>query len=296
MRTGDPTADALAAEFHRQRPRLRAIAYRILGSYHDAQDAVSEAWLRLQRADSAAIDNLEAWLTVVVSRIALDQLRTGTARHEDLDAEPPAAADDGTVEDATVEAEEVGAALLVVLETLTPPERLAFVLHDVFGLSFERIAPIVERTPLATRQLASRARRRVREVDVAAERSRQRAAVEAFLRASREGDFGGLLRLLDPEVELRADADVVATAAPYADRGAPLLTRRARGADAVARIFAGRARETGVAQVDGLVSAVYAPGGTVRALFSIHLRGGRIIRIDVIGAADHLADLTVTLS
>jgi RNA polymerase sigma factor (sigma-70 family) len=276
------TTNQLAAEFTRQRARLRGIAYRILGSHHDAEDAVQEAWLRLQQADAAAIANLEAWLTVVVSRISLDVLRSGSVRHEDLSSDLPESSDEG-LDDPAVVADEVGAAMLVVLDALSPLERLAFVLHDVFGLSFDRIAPIVERTPTAARQLASRARRRVREVDVAAERSRQREAVEAFLRASREGDFGTLLRLLDPEVELRADAEVVAQAAPYHDHGAPLLTPRAHGADAVARIFA------------GLVGAAYAPDGTVRALFSLRIRAGRIVRIDVIGAADQLADIDVVL-
>jgi len=289
------TTTDLAAEFTRQRPRLRAIAYRILGSHHDAEDAVQESWLRLQQADAGAIANLEAWLTVVVSRISLDQLRSAASKHEDLDAELPAPSDAGGVEDEAVAADEVGAAMLVVLDALSPLERLAFVLHDIFGLSFERIAPIVERTPTAARQLASRARRRVREVDVEAERSRQREAVEAFLRASREGDFGTLLRLLDPEVELRADADVVAAAAPYAEQGAPLLTTRARGADAVARVFAGRARDSRRAEVDGLVGAAYAPDGTVRALYSVRIRDGRITRIEVVGATEVLADTPITL-
>ncbi|GIJ56419.1 sigma-70 family RNA polymerase sigma factor [Virgisporangium aurantiacum] len=289
------TTTDLAAEFTRQRPRLRAIAYRILGSHHDAEDAVQESWLRLQQADAGAIENLEAWLTVVVSRLSLDQVRSAASKHEDLDADLPAGSGDTGVEDEAVAADEVGAAMLVVLDALGPLERLAFVLHDIFGLSFERIAPIVERTPTAARQLASRARRRVREVDVEAERSRQREAVEAFLRASREGDFGTLLRLLDPEVELRADAEVVAAAAPYAEHGAPLLTTRARGADAVARVFAGRARETRWAEVDGLVGAAYAPDGTVQALYSVRIRNGRITRIDVMGATDVLADIPVTL-
>jgi RNA polymerase sigma factor (sigma-70 family) len=289
------TTTGLADEFTRQRPRLRAIAYRILGSHHDAEDAVQESWLRLQQADAGAIDNLEAWLTVVVSRISLDQLRSAASKHEDLDADLPVEADGHGVEHEAVEADEVGAAMLVVLDTLSPLERLAFVLHDVFGLSFERIAPIVDRTPATARQLASRARRRVREVDVDAERSRRREAVEAFLRASREGDFGTLLRLLDPEVELRADADVVAAAAPYAEHGAPLLTMRARGADAVARVFAGRARETRWAEVDGLVGAAYAPDGTVRALYSVRIRDGRITHIEVVGAGDVLADIPVTV-
>ncbi len=289
---GQNVTGNLAAEFMRQRRRLRGIAYRILGSHHDAEDVVQEAWLRLQRADATQIDNLEAWLTVVVSRLSLDQARSAASRHEDVNAELP---EHGDTDEPGADPEELGAAMLVVLDALSPLERLAFVLHDVFGLSFDRVAPIVERTPAVARQLASRARRRVREVDVNAERARRRDAVEAFLRAAREGDFSTLLQLLDPEVELRADAEVIAAAAPHADHGAPLLTAQASGADAVARIFAGRARETIWAEIDGLIGAAYAPDGTVQALFSIQLRAGRITRIDAIAAPDHLADLPVTL-
>jgi RNA polymerase sigma-70 factor (ECF subfamily) len=185
--------------------------------------------------------------------------------------------------------------MLVVLDALSPLERLAFVLHDVFGLSFDDIAPIVERTPTAARQLASRARRRVRGVDLPAERMRQREAVGAFLRAARDGDFGTLLQLLDPEVELRTDAGAVAIAAPHAEQGAPLLRRHARGADAVARVFAGRAEQTEIALVDGFPGAAYAPGGVPQAVYAVHLQGGRIVRIDVIGDAAHIAELAIGL-
>ncbi|NDL60532.1 sigma factor [Phytoactinopolyspora mesophila] len=218
------SAADLAASFAAQRPRLRAIAYRMLGSYWDADDAVQETWLRLQRTKTDEIDNLEAWLTVVISRTCVDQLRARDAR-----------------------------------------------------------------------QLASRARRRIRDVDLPAERDRQRDAVDAFLKASREGDFGALLQLLDPDVELQADAEVVAAAAPYAEHGAPLLRRQVRGADAVARVFAGRAEATQIALIDGFPGATYAPGGTPRAVFVISLHDGRVSRIDVIGDATHLDDLAVVL-
>ncbi|PJJ73481.1 RNA polymerase sigma-70 factor (ECF subfamily) [Diaminobutyricimonas aerilata] len=279
------TTTALADVFARHRVRLRAIATRILGSTWDADDAVQEVWLRLQRADVDGIENLGAWLTTVVSRVSVDLLRSRGARHEDPDAVLPEQddADDALVPESSAErTEDVAAALAVVLDTLTPLERLAFVLHDLFALSFDDIAPIVERTPAAARQLASRARRRVRSVDVSAERAQRADAVAAFLRAAREGDFGALLQLLDPEVELRADPQAVATAEPYAAGGAPLLRENVRGADAVARVFAGRAQGAEVALVDGLPGAVYAPDARPRAVYVIRLRGGRITGIDVL--------------
>ncbi len=295
---GPGLAVDLADSFAAQRPRLRRIAYRMLGSYWDADDAVQEAWLRLQRADADRIDNLEAWLTVVVSRVSVDHLRSRGARHEDPEAALPDEVPGPEPTDpdvAALRSEDLGAAMLVVLDALGPLERLAFVLHDVFGLSFDEVAPIVERTPTAARQLASRARRRIRDVDLPAERMRQSEAVGSFLRAAREGDFGTLLQLLDPEVELRADAGAVATATPYADAGAPLLKGHTHGPDAVARVFAGRAEQTEIALVDGFPGATYAPGGAPRAVYAIHLQDGRITRIDVIGDPTHIADLTVTL-
>ena len=288
----------VAEAFAAQRPRLRKIAYRMLGSYWDADDAVQETWLRLQRADAAEIDNLDAWLTVVVSRVSVDLLRSRGARHEDPEADLPVEApgpESAGPDASALRSDELGAAMLVVLDSLGPLERLAFVLHDVFGLSFDDIAPIVERTPTAARQLASRARRRVRGVDLSAERTRQREAVGAFLRAARGGDFGTLLQLLDPEVELRADADAVATALPAAEQGAPLLQRHVHGADAVARAFAGRAEQTEIALVDGFPGAAYAPSGVPRAVYAVHLQNGRITRIDVIADTAHIADLTVAL-
>lgn len=290
------TYDDLASAFAEQRSKLRGIAYRMLGSYWDAEDAVQEAWLRLQRADTDTIDNLAAWLTTVISRVSVDHLRSRGARREDGDADIPdgdSLGDASEPEATALRAEEVGSAMLVVLDTLGPLERLAFVLHDVFGLSFDDIAPIVERTPGATRQLASRARRRVREIDAPAERAHQHEAVEAFLQASREGDFGTLLQLLDPEVELRADSAVVETVGKYAEQGAPLLQSRVQGADAVARVFAGRADQARVALIDGFAGAVYAPAGVAQAAYAIYLHHGRISRIEVIGDATQLADLTI---
>lgn len=291
----------LAGSFAAQRARLRRIAYRMLGSHWDAEDAVQETWLRLQRTDLDKIENLEAWLTTVISRVSIDQLRARGARHEDTEAELPdedprlesKGPEPSSPEADAVLGEELGTAMVIVLDALGPLERLAFVLHDIFGMPFDEIAPILERTPTAARQLASRARRRIRDVDLVAERGRRREAVDAFLSAARQGDFGGLLQLLDPEVELRSDAEVIATAAPYADSGAPLLQAEARGADAVARVFAGRADLAEPAFVEGIPGVVYAPAGVPSAIYAIELRNGRITRIEAIGRASQLEDLAI---
>lgn len=288
----------LADTFAAQRPRLRSIAHRMLGSQWDADDAVQETWVRLQRTKTDEIVNLEAWLTAVISRASIDQLRTKGARHEDVDADTPDAEPGNAIrepEASALQADDVGTAMLIVLDTLNPLERLALLLHDVFGLSFDDIAPIVERTPATARQLASRARRRIRDVNIPAERSRQREAVSAFLKASREGDFGTLLQLLDPDVELRADADAVSTTALGADHGAPLLQPYVHGADAVARVFGGRARGTQIAIINGLPGATFAPDGEPWAIYTIHLHDDRITRIEAIADARQLADLTIIL-
>ena len=227
----------LAENFEANRPRLRNVAYRMLGSLSEAEDAVQEAWFRLSGADAAAIENLGGWLTTVVARISLDMLRARKVRHEetldtDKESTKPSKAPDPEQE--AILAESVCLALMVVLQKLDPAERIAFVLHDMFGLPFQEIAPIVERTPDATRQLASRARRRVQGAPAApdADLSRQRAVVEAFLNASRKGDLEGLLAVLDPEVEFRADAAAVRLGGPA----------ELRGAHGVAAIFSGRAQ------------------------------------------------------
>jgi RNA polymerase sigma factor (sigma-70 family) len=280
-------ADLLARRFETDRARLGAIAYRMLGSRTDAEDAVQEAWLRLSRAGDAGVENLGGWLTTVVARVCLDMLRVRRARREEPadEAVPRLAAADAEQE--SVLAESVGFAMLVVLDRLTPAERVAFVLHDMFDLSFEEIAGIVGRSVEASRQLASRARRRVRGAtgDPEADRQRQRQVVEAFLAASRRGDFDALLALLDPSVVARADAAAVAAGA------APEI----RGAAEVATTFAGRARAARPALVDGLVGLAWAPGGRPRVVFDFTTENGRIVAIDLIADPARLDVLELEL-
>ncbi|UFU06865.1 sigma-70 family RNA polymerase sigma factor [Ruania halotolerans] len=294
--TGSSSIDQLAEDFARQRPRLHAIARRVLGSSFAADDAVQEAWVRLQRANGADIRNLEAWLTTVVSRVSIDLIRQRASWREDAELdEVTDAADSATTPDESVQLrEDLALALEVVLDALAPLERLSFVLHDVFGMPFEEVAPILERTPANARQLASRARARLRRVDVTEVRRLQSAAVDDFLTAAREGDFGRLLQLLDPEVELRADHGAVALATSGSAYGAPLLEGRIRGADAVARVFAGRAALAYVALIDGVPSLVYAADGSVQAAYLIRFREGVIEALDVIADRSVLTSLDVT--
>ncbi|MEU3922074.1 sigma-70 family RNA polymerase sigma factor [Streptomyces sp. NPDC029004] len=278
----------LAARFEENRPRLKAVAYRMLGSRSEAEDAVQEAWLRLHRSDPDTVENLSGWLTTVVGRVCLDMLRSRTSRREDLLDEPPSASvtDHRHVIDPEQEvllADSVGLALLVVLDTLDPAERLAFVLHDMFALPFDEIAPIVDRTPAAARQLASRARRRVRgaarvpEPDV----SRQREIVDAFLAAARGGEFDALLTVLDPDVVLRADSAAVRAGA----------TGLVRGASAVADTFSGRAQLAQTALVDGAVGAVWAPRGRPLVVFGFTITDGKISAIDLVAEPERLRRL-----
>jgi RNA polymerase sigma factor (sigma-70 family) len=282
--------DWLAERFEAQRTHLRAVAYRILGSPADAEDAVQEAWLRLSRSESSQVENLGGWLTTVVARVSLNMLQSRKTRREDpagshLPEEIAASTDGAGPEHQAVLADSVGLALLVVLDTLTPPERLAFVLHDMFAMPFEEIAPIVERTPAATRQLASRARRRVQGADTNPDTdlTRRRAVVRAFLAASRNGDLGALLAMLDPDVVLRADPAAVRT-------GAEAETR---GAQAVAATFSGRAKAAKLALIDGLAGLVWASGGRPRVVFSFTLAGGKITAIDLLGDPAVLEQLDV---
>lgn len=282
----------LADAFAEKRGHLRAVAYRMLGSASEAEDAVQETWLRLARSDAGDIDNLAGWLTTVVARVCLDMLRKRKSRREDpLDTEgPDEVADDAPSVDPERElamADAVGLALLVVLERLAPAERIAFVLHDMFDLSFDDIAPIVERSPVAARQLASRARRRVQGSDEAGapDRSRQREVVEAFLAASRGGDFAGLLAVLDPDVVFRADAAAARLGS------APEL----RGAQAVAQNFRGRAQVARPALIDGSIGLLIAPLGKLRVVLALKLEGDRITGIDAIADPDRLAQLDVAL-
>jgi RNA polymerase sigma-70 factor (ECF subfamily) len=264
----------------------------MLGSQSEADDAVQEAWLRLSRADASAIENLDGWLTTVVGRVCLDMLRSRRSRREDSLGtqvlEPVASRDDETnPEQQALLADSVGLALLVVLDTLTPAERLAFVLHDMFAVPFEEIATIVGRSPAAARQLASRARRRVQGAAPVSEPDvvRQRAVVAAFLAASRGGDFDALLALLDPEVVVRADGAAVAIGA----------VDEVRGAVAVAGTFAGRARFAQPALVDGIPGAVWAPGGRPRVVFAFTVVDGRIVGIDMLADPERLDELDLTI-
>lgn len=261
----------LAERFEEHRTHLLAVAYRMLGSGSEADDAVQEAWLRLSRSDSDEIENLGGWLTTVVARVCLNMLQfRKTRREEPLDEFEPAPDVDGPEQEAVL-GDSIGLALLVVLDTLAPPERLSFVLHDMFAVPFDEIAPIVGKTPTAARQLASRARRRVQGVRAAADRDRQRAVVDAFLAASRSGEFEALLTLLDPDVVLRVDAAAIATGAAGAS-----------GANAVAQTFSGRARAAQLALIDGRAGLVWSVGGQPRVVFDFTVSEGRIVAIDLL--------------
>ena len=294
------TADKawLSERFEAQRSQLRGVAYRMLGSLSEAEDALQESWLRASRADTSSVENLGGWLTTVVARVSLDMLRSRKSRREESLAEPPASAkpvagrpETLDPEQEAVLADSVGLALLVVLEHLTPTERLAFVLHDLFGMSFDDIAPIVGRSPAAARQLASRARRRVRGRDaVNANVKAQRQVVEAFLAAAREGNFDALLGVLDPAVVRRADAAALPPGAP----------RELRGAEAVARGALAGARRAGsppvaLALIDGKVGVVLAPRGRLKMAMQFEIRDGRIVAIDVVADPDRLRRLDVGL-
>jgi RNA polymerase sigma-70 factor (ECF subfamily) len=278
----------LADRFEANRAHMRGVAYRMLGSLSEADDAVQETWLRFNRAGASGVENLGGWLTTVVARVCLDMLRSRKSRREQpLDAptaDPIVSREDGAnPEEEALLADSVGLAMLVVLEKLAPAERLAFVLHDMFAMPFDEIAPIVGRSPAAARQLASRARRRVQgaPTDSSADRDRHRVVVAAFLAASRGGDFSALLALLDPEVVLRADPTAVVVGA----------TKLVTGAKAVAETFAGRARVARLALIDGAPGAVWAQGGTPRVVFAFTITGEKIVTIDLIADPDHIGRL-----
>lgn len=273
-----------AEQFEASRPHLRAVAYRMLGSAAEVDDAVQETWLRLSRSDAGEIGNLRGWLTTVVARICLDMLRARKSRREEpmspLVPEPVAF---DTHAEETEMADSVGAALLIVLETLAPAERLAFVLHDMFAVPFEEIAPIVGRTPAAARQLASRARRRVQgkpEIDDS-DLDRQRKVVDAFLAAARNGDFEGLLAVLDPDVVARAD-QAAARLGSLAE---------IRGANAVADFFKGRAQAARPALVDGALGIAVILGGQLRVVLRLAFAGDRIAGFEAIADAERVAGM-----
>jgi RNA polymerase sigma-70 factor (ECF subfamily) len=281
--------DLLARRFEEHRPHLRAVSYRMLGSLSEADDAVQEAWLRLSRSDADAVENLGGWLTTVVARICLNALRSRTARREEpLEPQLPdlviAPASGEDPEQSALLADAVGIAVLVVLQTLSPAERLAFVLHDMFAVPFEEIAPMVDRTPAATRQLASRARRRVRGAAPApdADLARQREVVDAFLAAARDGDFDRLVASLDPDVTLRADMGA----------SRPGLSHRVQGAADVAGralMFSAPGAESLHALVNGAVGVVSVRDGRAAAVLAFTVTGGRIAAIDVLADPERLA-------
>src|SRR5215510_3459160 len=281
--------DWLTERFEETRPHLRGVAYRMLGSASEAEDAVQETWLRLHRADTSDVANLGGWLTTVTARVCLDMLRSRKSRREEpIEGTAPEPVERGPGIDPADEtrlANSVGLALLVVLEALSPAERVAFVLHDLFDLPFEEIGLIVGRSEEAARQLASRARRRVRGAETpapAALRS-QRALVDAFLTAARGGDLETLVAMLDPDVVFQADSAAM--------RGGP--AREVRGAAAVAKLYSGRAHGAGSALLDGAVGIVVAPLGRLMMVIRVTFPAGRITRLDVVADPAKLTDLEI---
>ncbi len=282
-----PTAKWLAEQFEEHRPHLRAVAYRMLGSASEAEDAVQESWIRLGRTDVSGVENLPAWLTTVVARVSLDMLRTRAARREDsLDVhvpDPVITRADGDPESNAMLADSVGLALLVVLETLEPAERLAFVLHDVFGMTFDEIAPIVDRSP------ASRARRRVQRKapNAGADLHQQRRVVNAFLAAAREGDFERLVAVLDPDIVLRADGGALA--------GASRLVRGAQAVAAQAASFSKLGLSNQVVLVNGNVGVVSRrPDGRPFAVLGFTIGSGKIVEIDILADPERLNRLDLS--
>jgi RNA polymerase sigma factor (sigma-70 family) len=278
----------LSEQFEATRPHLRSVALRILGNGHDADDAVQESWLRLSSMDAGTIENLTGWLTTVVSRICLNVLRTRQRRPADSLSDSPtwdhAEHSAPTPEEQAVLADSLGIALLIVLEMLSPAERIAFVLHDMFSLSFDEIAPILDKSSDACRQLASRARRRVRTAeDPSVDPQRQREVVDAFLAASKGGDFEKLLTLLSPNVELVADMAAVAMGAP---------TRR-DGPKEVATRFSGGARAARTALLDGRAGLVWAHNGTPKVAFDFTIVEGKVSRIEMVGDEDVLNEIHI---
>lgn len=291
-----PMAERLAEQFEAHRPHVRAVAYRMLGSVSEAEDAVQEAWIRLSRTDVSDVDNLRAWLTTVVARVCLDMLRTRASRREEaLDVHVPdpiispfGRGDEGPEANAML-ADSVGLALLVVLEKLEPAERLAFVLHDVFGMTFDDIAPVVERSVVATRQLASRARRRVQGQSPTSEADlrKQRRVVDAFLAAVEQGDFEALVTVLDPEIVLRADGG--------AAKGMSRLVRGAQAVAAQAEAFSKMQLSSQVVLVNGNIGVVSRlPDGRLLSVIGFTIAGGKVVEMDILADPDRLSRLNLS--
>jgi RNA polymerase sigma factor (sigma-70 family) len=285
-------SDWLADQFEAHRAHLRAVAYRMLGSRGEADDAVQEAWLRLSRSDTSDVENLGGWLTTVVARISLDMLRSRAARREDPAGAQPSDQVQSPVgghdpEHEAVLADTVGAALLVVLDTLSPAERLAFVLHDMFAVPFDEVGAIVGRSSTATKQLASRARQKVQGTGPVsdADPTRQREVVEAFLAASRRGDFEALVALLDPGIVLEADATAMVMGSPQAVRGAP----------DVAGTFSGRALAAQLALIDGGVGVVWMVARKPKVAWEFTVSSGKVLHIDMLAAPDTLNEIDLVV-
>ena len=288
-----PTPDWLAEQFEQHRAHLRAVAYRMLGSASEAEDAVQESWIRLGRTDVSAVENLRAWLTTVVSRVCLDMLRTRASRREDaLDThvpDPMITRADADPESDAMLADSVGLALLVVLEALEPAERLAFVLHDVFGMTFDEIAPIVDRSPAAARQLASRARRRIqgRAPDVDHDLRQQRRVVDAFLAAVRDADFAALVAVLDPDIVLRADGGTA--------KGMSRLVRGAQAVASQATSFSRLGLSSEIVLVNGNVGVVSRlPDGRLFSVVGFTIAGGKVVEMDILADPDRLSRLDLS--
>jgi RNA polymerase sigma factor (sigma-70 family) len=287
--------DWLAERFEEDRPHLRAVAYRMLGSLTEADDAVQETWLRLSRSDTSGVENLTGWLTTVVGRVCLEMLRSRRLRREDsLDTHMPdpiiSREDDVDPENETLMADSVGLALLVVLETLTPAERLAFVLHDMFGVPFDEIAPMVGRSPTAARQLASRARRRVHGAAAVPDTdlTRQREVVDAFFAAARDGDFDALVAVLDPDVVVRSDGGVLRPDASQVVRGAEAVAAQALR-------FAQLSPFVRPAIVNGVAGVVVAPRGRPFSVMAFTVRDGKIVEIDALADPERLSQLDLAV-
>jgi RNA polymerase sigma factor (sigma-70 family) len=285
----------LAERFEEHRTRLRGVAYRMLGSLSEADDAVQEAWLRLSRADTSAVENLGGWLTTVVARVSLNMLRSRRSRRETPWGphvpEPIVDRADGIdPEHEALLADSVGLALLVVLETLSPAERLAFVLHDMFAVPFDEIAPIVDRSPAAARQLASRARRRIRRENTVpdADLDTQREVVNAFLAAAREGDFEALLEVLDPDVVLRGDAGAVPAGAAIEVRGAAAVAGRALTFSRLGLVMH-------PVLINGAAGVVSIRDGQLFSVGGVTVRGGKIVEIDILADPERLRRLDLTM-
>jgi RNA polymerase sigma factor (sigma-70 family) len=294
------TDASLSARFEENRSRLRAVAYRMLGSTSETEDALQETWLRIARADAGAVDNFGGWLTTVTTHVCLDVLRARKTRDN---AAPAVRAEGAAAASQPIDPERevllvdaVGSAMMIVLDTLSPPERVAFVLHDLFALSFEDIGVIVGRSAVATRQLASRARRRVQGAgEGEKELPSHREVAQAFMAASRDGNLEAVLAVLDPDVILRVDPVAVKVAAANEAKGAPRLVGEVRGAADVARVFLGSAQAARPALVDGTPGAAWAPGGRPRAIWAFKVEQGRIAEVQFIADPKTIARLEVLL-